>query len=287
MKTATIDSLVEVTAKEKLAFVENYEKTPFVFHHRLAGHELFQRSKLLQLVKKLANDPQYLYYNVGDPAIGSGWDFNPGRPFSAEEAFERIETANAWMILKAVHLLPEYKGVLDAFMREAYSLTGRDLDRETFNHRFAIIINSPNRVTPYHIDGESNYLLQLSGTKLLYVFDGSNPAVLGQEELETFWSGNLNAAVYKQDQQERSYQFELTPGDGVYVPTTFPHWVKNGASVSTSLSLTFQLRDRRVPELHRLNYALRKRGLKPQSPGQSRFSDSAKLAALRMIGRIR
>jgi len=285
MHAATIPSvspLIETKPGGEAAFARNYERAPFSLRHNLAGHEAFSMPNLFRLVRRMAEKPEHLYYNVGDPAIGSGWDFQPGRPFPAEEAFERIETANAWMILKSVQVEPEYNEILEQFFREAYALSGRDLERETFNHLFAIIISSPRRVTPYHMDGESNYLLQVRGNKTIYVFNGSDRAVVTDEELEKFWCGDLNAATYKEKYQDQTPHFDLTPGDGVHVPVTYPHWVKNGDSASVSLGLTVQFRDRTLPELYRFNGSLRRRGLKPRPPGQSRLADMAKLTAMRL-----
>ena len=61
----------------------------------------------------------------------------------------------------------------------------------------------------------------------------------------------------------------MGPGDGVHVPVTAPHWVKNGPEVSVSFSITFQTRaSERRGIVYRVNHALRQRGLKPPPVGQ-------------------
>ena len=41
-----------------------------------------------------------------------------------------------------------------------------------------IFVSSPGSVTPYHIDPERNFLLQVRGNKTMHMFDGSDRSLL-------------------------------------------------------------------------------------------------------------
>jgi len=53
----------------------------------------------------------------------------------------------------------------------------------------AIFVTSPGSVTPYHMDKEINFLLQIRGTKTISVFSASDREVLS----ESNWKGTLPA----------------------------------------------------------------------------------------------
>src|SRR5260221_358684 len=65
----------------------------------------------------------------------------------------------------------------------------------------------------------------------------------------------------------REAPFLLSPGVGVYVPSFAPHWVKNGAEPSLSLSITFRSRaSERREWVSELNARLRRWKLSPRPP---------------------
>jgi len=272
---------VEVRRGQEFLFRDNYNRQPFELSHNLSPHPLFQRSRLAGLVKTIAeHHSDRLYCNVGRLGIGRGWDYTTtDRSFSAQEAFEEIETAEAWIILKGVQVVPEYEQLLRQILSEIHEASGRNLERDTKNWNISIIISSPNRITPYHMDADCNYLLQLHGTKTAYVFNGNDRSVVTTRELEQFFLGDINAAEYKEVSQAGAWRFELSPGRGVHVPVTFPHWVQNDDNVSISASINFCFVDRTIADAYRINHYLRKLGISPGEPGQSEFADSVKKLA--------
>jgi hypothetical protein len=146
-----------------------------------------------------------------------------------------------------------------------------------------IFVTSPKRVTAYHIDRECNFLLQIKGTKTMYVFDREDREVLSEEEMELFWSIDNNAATYKPHLQDRAAAYRMTPGVGVHIPVNCPHWLQNDDNVSVSLSVNFQFKDPLRANVYRSNFLLRKLGLKPTPPGISPTLDVIKSQAVKPI----
>jgi hypothetical protein len=86
----------------------------------------------------------------------------------------------------------------------------------------------------------------------------------------------------------RPQTFALGPGDGVYVPVHAPHWVKNGETVSVSLSITFQTPvSRRAARVHSLNGRIRRLGIAPRPPGYHFGTDRAKESVHRSLSRLK
>jgi hypothetical protein len=143
-----------------------------------------------------------------------------------------------------------------------------------------LFITSPKRITTYHIDRECSLLLQIQGDKQISIFDRNDREVLSEEEIERFWAVDHNAPRYKPELQHHATVYELRPGNGVHIPVNAPHWVQNGNSISISLNVNFQYRDTVRANLYRLNFVLRKMGVRPSPPGISPIKDRVKSVAL-------
>jgi hypothetical protein len=265
-------------------FREKFNRKSFEIQHSLATHPLFQLPKLLELAERtLRERPKEIYYDAGDVQVDQRWDAIPKKPFSAVEAMERIETCGAWFIFRSAQNDPEYRVFLDEGLAELKAHMGPDIDSKILVEDIIIFVTSPNRVTTYHIDRECNFLLQIKGTKTMWVFDRDDRDVLPAEEIERFWTVDNNAATYKPHLQDRAVTYKMVPGNGVHIPVNCPHWLKNDDNVSVSLSVNFQFKDSIRANAFRANYLLRQMGIKPTPPGVSPQLDSIKSAAVRPI----
>jgi hypothetical protein len=269
-----------VFGPENPGFREDFDAKPFEFQHSFhASHPLFSRDRLRQLL----THPETrggIYYDAGEIRVDQRWDSVPARTKPVEEVFDSVDNAGAWIILRRVHKDPEYNAILEECLAEVKRLSGRAIDEDKKSQEAMIFITSPNRVTAYHIDRECNFLMQVSGEKQISVFDRNDREVVPDQELETFWSKDNNAGVYKPQYQDRAYTFTMRPGTGVHIPVNCPHWLKNGNNVSISFSISYQYRDSRRKNVYQANYYLRKMGLHPTPPGTSHLLDALKGSAI-------
>ena len=270
----------QVFYPDNTAFANDFDAKPFEFRHSFTSdHPLFARERLRQLLTNPATKGG-IYYDAGEIRVDQRWDSVPARNKPVEEVFDSLENAGAWIILRRVNLDPAYDGILQECMEEVKRLSGRRIDQDKKSQEAMIFLTSPNRVTSYHIDRECNFLMQVSGEKTINVFDRNDPDVVPEEELETFWSKDNNAGVYKPQFQDRAAVFSMRPGTGVHIPVNCPHWLKNGNNVSISLSISYQYADTRRKNVYQANYYLRKLGLKPTPPGKSQLLDTLKGSAV-------
>jgi hypothetical protein len=261
---------------ENPGFRENFDEKPFEFSHCFtADHPLFQISRLRQLIENPVTRPG-VYFDAGDIGIGQRWDSVPERKQTLEETFDRVDNAGAWILMKRVQKDPDYNDLLVQCLEEVQRLSGRQIDQDKKSQEAIIFLTSPHRVTSYHIDRECNFLMQVRGDKEISVFDRNDRDVLPEAELETFWSKDNNAGVYKPQYQDRAHVFVMRPGTGVHIPVNSPHWLKNGNNVSISLSISYQYKDWRRKYVFQANYYLRKMGVNPTPPGKSALLDNAK-----------
>jgi hypothetical protein len=128
------------------------------------------------------------------------------------------------------------------------------------------------------MDGETNFLAQIHGEKLCCIYDGNDPNVLSQQQMEKYWTGALPKIDYPESLPFGHWQNTLVPGNGIFNPAVFPHWLQNGENISVSVSINFKRRHNAAIGAHRANRYVRKLGLKPTAPGQSPALDRAKEA---------
>jgi hypothetical protein len=236
---------------------------PFVVAHPLAGSKLFSVEKLIGVAKEAAKRPGDLYADAGDVKVTDKWGHIPMPDRPVEEVMDRIENAGAWIIMKHVEVDPAYAAVLNEFAEFVRDIS-RPEDRHLLNSpEMLVLVTSPRRVTSFHFDAEVNFLVQIQGSKSVWVCDPADRSIVTDEEIERYYAGHQNAGTYKPGVEERAYFFDLQPGQAVHIPTHGAHWVKNANNVSVSLSLNFEL----PPSMYRYpsiaNYGLRRMGMKP------------------------
>lgn len=261
-------------------FRQNFNRSSFAFKHTLANHPMFEMPRLIQLATQVKQHPEArydeVYFDAGDIKVTQKWADTPKPTMSPEEAIERIQTAGAWMLIRRAELIPEYRVVLEECMSEIQTLLGLDLDAVMQVKNAIVFITSPRRITTYHIDRECNFLLQISGDKVINIFDKNDRVVLPEVELEKYWAVDNNAAIYKPQHQDRARVYKMVAGDGVHIPVNAPHWVTNGESPSVSLSVNFEFKGTEKSDVYRANYYLRQLGLNPTPPGLSPMKDEVK-----------
>jgi Cupin-like domain len=263
----------------------SFDRRPFTIRHRLAGHPLLQLPRIIELQKFLSSD--VIEFNRGDIPISQDYLTTPKTGLSAEETLRQIEVSNSWMVLKYIERDPEYRQLLEQCLAQVRAQTDAITPGMRHPEGF-LFVSSPRSITSYHMDPEHNFLLQIQGTKQMTVFDGNDRSVLSETQLENFHSGAHRNIEFREELAAKGKLFTLTPGIGLHVPVTAPHWVKNGDAVSVSLSITFRSNQSvSRSRVYRINAKLRGYGLQPTPPGQSSFKDYIKACTSLALDRVK
>ena len=273
----TAQRLLEIDAE---AFRSCFDRRPFLIRHRIIDHPLFTLPQLIELSKRLPE--RSVEYNAGDVPVSLDPRATPRTGLSIQDTIRRIEECRSWLVLKNVEQDPQYGALLGQCLAEVRAHS-EPLDPGMREEEGFIFISSPGSVTPYHIDIEHNFLLQVQGQKTVNLFDREDRSLLSEEEIETFFNGGHRNLEFKDEYQKKAWVYELQPGDGLHFPVVCPHWIKNGAAVSISFSITFRTpASNRRAGVYAENARLRKLGLNPVPYGQSGLRDSFKYLANRV-----
>lgn len=247
-------------ARSRAYFAASYPEGPHKFTHDLVEHPLLERDALAQLGESLPT--QSVEYNRGDLPIGVS--VKPDAPAgSIGDTIRNIDTSNSWAALKNVEQSPPYAALLHELLDELYEEIERATGEILTPHGF-IFISSPEAVTPYHFDPEHNVLLQLRGSKEMTLFPAGDNRFAPDKVHENYHTGSGRELLWHESFSAFGQTFRLTPGDAIYVPVMAPHYVRNGAEPSISLSITWRSTwSYEEADARAFNHLLRSFGLEP------------------------
>jgi hypothetical protein len=251
--------------------------------HRLTSHPLLQLDALAELGRR-QEGRRLVRTHSDEAAAGSSFAdaprLHPNRK-DAVATLEGIAEAKAWMSLLNVQCDPPYRALIDEVLDDVRPV----IDRCDPGMRYRagwIFVSSPGAVTPFHMDHEHNFILQIRGSKSLFTWDPFDREVLSEEALEQFHDfSSREKAVWHESFLSRARVFELQPGMGGYMPSTSPHMVVNGNGPSVTMSFTYYTDSTcRRELLYRGNARLRRLGMSPTPVGRSPRVDDAKAGLL-------
>jgi hypothetical protein len=251
--------------------------------HALSDHPLLQIDALVELGKRQQERKLVRTHSAAATAATSFADapnLHPNQK-DAVATLADIEKAKAWMSLLNVQADPIYRRLIDEVLDEVRPVTDRRDPGMCYRAGW-IFVSSPNTVTPFHMDHEHNFILQIRGTKRLYTWDPFDRVVVSERAQELFHDRHSRElVVWSEDWRKRARVLDLEPGRGGYMPSTTPHMVENGDAPSVTISFTYYTDATRQRELiYRGNARLRELGIEPTPVGASPNRDRVKHAVL-------
>ena len=280
--TAIPETASIITASDA-SLTRDFPLKPFAIRHTLAGHPLLTLPRIAQLAAELPRD--LIEYNSGKVAISQDPDAIPSVDLDPVEVVKQIETAGAWMVLKRIENSPAYRHLLeDALLSVARARGFASVKDAGFEQiEGFMFVSSPNSTTPFHLDSEDNFFVQIHGEKFFTVYDNADRAIVSEDEIERSMTKHRNL-TFDPKFADRGHEFHMHGGDGCYIPYQWPHWVRTANEFSISMAITWKTKEvRRVNDLHFFNSMLRGLGLPQKAPGKSPAFDAAKLAFYRTV----
>ena len=187
-------------------FCKNFNRRSFAFEHGLAHHPLFEPACLAGVAASLmARGDREKFVALSGKLSAAGTNFASMAPAARlAEAITALGEGNSWLkITSANEADDRYAALLQGILAEIEELSETSfLDDITWSS-LTVFMASPNIVTPYHIDHESNFLFQIRGEKDISLFDPNDRMVLRESEIENFYVGNLDSAQYREEIQNR------------------------------------------------------------------------------------
>jgi hypothetical protein len=270
-------------------FKQNYNQKPFQFKHSLANSPLFTPSRIAAVAERMLQSGDLKKFLARSAKTSLSDAKFKDMPLQAQlsETITHLEESKVWLKLSSAHTAdPEYDELHRQILRELEDWTGQPLRDLITWSALTVFMASPRITTPYHIDHESNFLFQVSGSKDVSLHNPRESEFVPDDQLERFFTGDFESVQYRPELQNRGTNFRLDPGTVVHHPPLAPHWVQNLDKVSVSVSIGFCMKTLDpVARVYQVNHLLRRLGLHPTAPGRSKLRDQLKFAALGMISK--
>ncbi len=262
----------------------SYNRQPFQLVHRLHEHSAFALEALFALCRRMpASDVRH---RLGVVPHDAHFDSSLERyraDLTLDDAIEHLEERQAYIAIYNPESDAQYLPVIEGLLGEI-GLATRSIEQCINWYSAYIFISARDSVTPYHMDREMNFLLQIRGTKTARLWDPNDDLVMNPAQRDHLFSDGDNARpTYGPQLDLRAQRFELVPGVGVHHPFIAPHLVHTGPDLSISLAITFRTpRSDLWSDAHRFNErVLRRLHLPAGRVGRSSLVDGLKAGALR------
>lgn len=268
---------------DRATFLANYNHRPFRVRHRLHEHPLFQWPELVKLALRMP--PDNVLHRRGSIPIDADFDHahkHHPTEFSIETTLERMVEVGGYVMVNNPELDPQFKLVVEEVLAEINQLS-ETVDPGRNWYAAYVFLSADGAVTPYHMDREMNFLLQIDGAKKVELWDPTDPRVMSEEQRErllTIWTAER--PQWTEAHKELSETFLLQQGDGLHHPFIAPHVVRTEPGLSVSLAVTWRTTGSDcITDAYKFNHYLRKTGLSPSTPGRSPRRDALKAQAYR------
>lgn len=263
--------------------VDHYNREAFSFSHNLCNEPLLQFDNLCELCKRLPSDN--IKFRRGQIPKDANFDLSCGRfneGLTLQSVIQNFDQYGSYIAIYFPETDPEYKQLIEGLIAEIYHNVFT-LDSPITWYATYIFMSTNQSVTPYHMDREMNFLLQIQGKKHAQLWRGYDDRVMTSSERDTLLTDwTRSRPTYKPALDKLSKDFELRPGIGLHHPFIAPHLISTTSERSISLAITYrtELSDYWT-DAHNYNYYMRKLGLTPWPVGANNRTDKTKAMLMR------
>lgn len=217
---------------------------------------------------------------------------------SVDQVFDSLDSPGTYIALYEAQADPEFRRVVDEVIAAGKRLLSGH-DAEIFDTDAYVFISCAPTVTPFHIDRENNFFLQIRGVKHTSVWQPDDRGTVSEAAVEG-WIVHQSLEQVTYDASRLPFAAvdgELRAGQGVFMPPTSAHMTQTvapGGQVSVSIGFVFYSNtSKRRANIHAWNAIQRRLGVTPAPPGSGRVRDLAKyllgfvsIRALSALGKL-
>lgn len=266
--------------------------------HSLCSHPLLQLPRLRILAESFAGTRHLNFVLPNRKKNSAFYTISEAEAKrDIHETFDQLDSPGTWVGIYFAEADPAYRDLITSVL-QAMKPTIEPADPGMHGYSLFFFIAAPPTVTPFHIDRENNFNIQILGRKRLRIWPADDRQAVPDEAVEEFFvNDSLSKLRYPENLESHAVDVEIGPGEGVYFPSPSGHfvttenngWVKPGDGVSVSMALTyFTKATQRRAHAYLVNQFLRTRfSSHPGSPGLSPMWDALKdpLARTLLLGR--
>ncbi len=263
--------------------LKNFTHDDYLVKHNLHEHPIFSDEGLIKILDAYPRDKLEVFTMGKDPHGWGQWCLGRHNNLSGAELMEAVKNGRIWLNLRGTNkAAPEVNEVCEALFNEIEQKTGVN----TFKHDMGMLISSPNAQVYYHADMPLVLLVQIRGTKKVYLYPPEDP-YLTDEQMESI-------AIKEKDEQLRPKPewdndclliHDLKPGELLTWRQNAPHRIENHDCVNVSFSTEFLTTEVliRANTLYANGCLRRYFGMKPSFKNSPSFVNYLKVIYARIV----
>jgi len=222
------------------------DREPFKVRHKLQDHPALSLVNLQKVIPRLPSEQ--VFFSSGSLNKADDFDrahINQKSRFSLEESLEDLRRTNAYIMVRSPEVDASFKDLFAAMKSDVETvIKAQRLGDHAIDPMLFLFIASPQSITPFHIDRYSTLLLQLQGSKKVYLYPAWDERFCSAKTLEGFMAKSGVRPEYRPDMAPFARCFDFGPGEVLHIPFISPHHVENGqGAVSISLSIIFNTKE--------------------------------------------
>jgi hypothetical protein len=208
-----------------------------VYQHTLHQSALFSDAALAQLLDSYPRESVEIYTVGADQRSVDKSRRGSGESLSGAQLLDAVKTGRIWMRLRGAHKVAEaYQQIADKMFAELHQMHH---GLTTFSHDVGVIISSPGLQEFYEFDMPLTALFQVSGEKVLRVWDAYEPYIQ-DTHLETHALTGLTPAIeFNPVWNEDAQSVALKPGMMATWAQNSPYRLVNSDALNVALYAAF------------------------------------------------
>lgn len=209
--------------------------------HRLADLDLFDDDSLRTLLDDQPREHLMVFSTGSDPTVPSDWRLVDIGTADGADLIAAVHRGRFWL---NVLYVDRHHPALAALRDELFAELGAVIpDLIPDSARLTLLVSSPGAVVYYHLDAGPNLLLQVRGTKRIWIYPSLDARFASRTDVEDIFAGvRIENLPYTPSFDAAATSYELTPGTLLAWPQNAPHRVENGDSMNVSLAAEFVTR---------------------------------------------
>ena len=269
---------------DKAELEKNYNREAFSFSHDLSDEPLLQFDELFKLCRHLPEDN--IKFRRGKVPVDINFDTSLAQNnwgLTLDSVIGHFDENQSYIAIYNPESDPEYKVLIERILAEiAQNIL--NVDSPITWYSTYIFMSTGESVTPYHMDREMNFLLQIQGEKYAKLWSRYDDRVMKSSERDTLLTDmGRKRPAYRPELENLSKNFELKPGIGLHHPFIAPHLISTRSARSITLAITYRTELSDIwSDAHNLNFHLRKLGVDPDPIGIARNKDKTKAVLMRL-----
>jgi hypothetical protein len=171
-----------------------------------------------------------------DPRGWGEWYLGRRGNLDGRQLLEAVKNGRIWLNLRQCC---DYNPLVKAEGEKLFDEIKEKTGVSTFKHDMGLLISSPNAHVYYHADMPLVILVQIRGTKKVYLFPPNDPYISDKDKEAIAIKEHDEQLEYRPEWDESAFVHDLQPGEFASWRQNGPHRIVNHDCVNVSFSIEF------------------------------------------------